>query len=279
MQRRGSRSDANRLEEIDTSTSTMKQSDAETIRIVAYNFLSGGSSRRTGHWTRLTRSLAPTVIFGQECREPAHCPAETFRPAPHDSLLWEPVAGRRWGSALLARSVPVTPLPLPDFAGWVVGGQVNTMLANGRPLRMFSIHGPAGDRGYVRTMHLILDRIAPLAQGADLMLGGDFNVVVGYRQPREKLKVSHAERELLERLGQEFGLLSCWQAANPNRALAQTLRWTANRRAPYHCDGIFVPAAWLDRLVSCRVVRGASWDALSDHSPVVAEFRVHSIEA
>jgi endonuclease/exonuclease/phosphatase family metal-dependent hydrolase len=163
---------------------------------------------------------------------------------------------------------------MPEFDGWVVGGEVHgSRLVNGRPLQIFSIHGPAGQHGYIRTMHAILDVIGRLSPRADLVLGGDFNVVVGYRQPREHLKVSRGERKLLERLSQEFGLVSCWQAANPDRPLAQTLRWSADRVAPYHCDGIFVPSGWLDRLVSCRVVRGSRWNGLSDHNPVVAEFR------
>jgi endonuclease/exonuclease/phosphatase family metal-dependent hydrolase len=121
-------------------------------------------------------------------------------------------------------------------------------------------------------MHEILDQLSPFRDGADLILGGDFNVVVGYRQPGERLRVSRGERAILERLSEEFGLTSCWQAAHPGRRLAQTLRWSADRSAPYHCDGIFVPASWLDRLVSCRVVRGTRWQQLSDHNPVVAEF-------
>jgi exonuclease III len=257
----------------------VKHDEARNVRIVAYNFLSGGSVRRSGHWSRLTRSLAPELVLAQECREPEQCPGERFRPGPQDSLLWQPVMGRRWGSALLARFGSLMPIRVPGFDGWVVAGELPTPgLVNGRPLRIFSIHGPAGERGYIRTMHEILDRIAQLSTGADLVLGGDFNVVVGYRQAREKLRVSRGEREILERLSQEFDLVSCWQAANPHRALAQTLRWSANRAAPYHCDGIFVPSTWLDRLVSCRVVRGSRWNALSDHNPVVAEFRVRPAE-
>jgi endonuclease/exonuclease/phosphatase family metal-dependent hydrolase len=150
--------------------------------------------------------------------------------------------------------------------------------ASTRPLRVFSIHCPAGERGYVRTMHDLLDRIARRRDGADLVLGGDFNVVVGYRQPGERIPVSRGEREILERLAGEFGLISCWQAANPGQRLAQTLRWCADRRAPYHCDGIFVPSAWIGRLASCRVATGARWTALSDHNPVVAEL-THRPEA
>jgi endonuclease/exonuclease/phosphatase family metal-dependent hydrolase len=137
---------------------------------------------------------------------------------------------------------------------------------------VFSVHVPTGAHGYVRTVHEILDRIAPLGAGADLVLGGDFNVAVGYRLAREKRRISRGEHALLDRLSDDFGLVSCWQAAHPSRPLAQTLRWTADRLTPYHCDGIFVPTSWLPRLVSCRVVRGSRWDALSDHNPVVAEF-------
>ena len=84
--------------------------------------------------------------------------------------------------------------------------------------------------------------------------------------------MSHGERTILDRLAGEFALIRCWQAANPGRRLAQTLRWSGDRFAPYHCDGIFVPAAWSARLASCRVVTGSRWARLSDHNPVVAEF-------
>jgi endonuclease/exonuclease/phosphatase family metal-dependent hydrolase len=121
-------------------------------------------------------------------------------------------------------------------------------------------------------MKHILDRVAPLRDSADLVLGGDFNVAVGYRQPREPIRIVRGEREVLDRLANEFDLISCWQAANPDRPLAQTLRWVGNPRAPYHCDGIFVPRSWLPRLKSCRVIRGSRWMELSDHNPVVADF-------
>lgn len=74
------------------------------------------------------------------------------------------------------------------------------------------------------------------------------------------------------RLADEFGLLNCWQVANPDQPLCQTLRWTGNRTIPYHCDGIFVPKTWKDRLESCLVLAGEEWNGLSDHNPVVAQF-------
>jgi exonuclease III len=243
------------------------------LRLVAYNFLSGGSAARGGHWSRIQRQLAPDIVLAQECRAPQHCPGERLRVGATDTLLWAPAAARRWGSAVLVRGSAATPLRIPGFRGWVVGAELSGPdWAPARPLRVFSIHCPVGERGYIRTLHQILDRIARLAAGAELLLGGDFNVVVGQRRPDERIRMSRGEREILDRLAAEFDLISCWQAAHPGRPLAQTLRWTADRAAPYHCDGIFAPASWRARLVSCRVVRGPRWAALSDHNPVVAEF-------
>src|SRR5207247_514901 len=146
---------------------------------------------------------------------------------------------------------------------WVVGGELRHRIWSERPLYVFSIHGPVGEHGYIRTMHRILDRVASLRNSADLLLGGDFNVAVGYRPPDDPIRILRGERDMLDRLTNEFGLRSCWQAANPDRPLAQTLRWTGNPSAPYHCDGIFVPCSWLSRLQSCRVVRGSRWTQLS----------------
>ena len=246
---------------------------ASSLRVVAYNFLSGGSATRAGHWSRLRTHLAADIVLAQECRLPQDSPGERFRPGPVDTLLWAPVATRRWGSAVLLRGFQARPLEIPEFAGWVVGAELTSpRWSPARPLRLFSIHCPVGERGYVRTLHEILDRVARLRSGADLILGGDFNVVVGHRQLNEPITVTRGEREILDRLSAEFGVISCWQAAHPGRPLAQTLRWSANRSAPYHCDGIFVPSAWGSRLVSCRVVTGSRWTGLSDHNPVLAEF-------
>jgi endonuclease/exonuclease/phosphatase family metal-dependent hydrolase len=248
-----------------------------TVRTVAWNFLAGGSRNRSGHWSRAVRTLGGDIVFAQECRPPGESSGRRLRLEGDDALLWERAGTRAWGSALLARSARIEPIHMDGFDGWIVGGQLTgSAWAGGRAVRAFSIHAPAGAHGYIRTMHDIVDRLVPLARDADLILGGDFNVVVGYRVPTEKRRTSRGERVLLDRIADELGLVSCWQAANPDCPLAQTLRWTANRREPYHCDGIFVPRTWLPRLVSCRIPRGSRWYQLSDHNPVVAEFHVRT---
>jgi endonuclease/exonuclease/phosphatase family metal-dependent hydrolase len=243
------------------------------MRIVTYNFLRAGSVKRCGHWSRVIRTLKPDVVLAQECRPPQNSPGERFRHDPNDAFAWQSAGSRGWGSGLFARSASLNPIAIPDYEGWVVGGEIRNRSWSERPLMVFSVHGPAGERGYIRTMQQILDRLASLRKRVDLVLGGDFNVAVGYRQPREQIRFVRGERDILDRLNQEFDLVSCWQAANPDRPLAQTLRWMGNPWAPYHCDGIFVPRSWLPRLMSCRVVRGSRWKQLSDHNPVVAEFQ------
>jgi exonuclease III len=242
------------------------------MRIVTYNFLRAGSPRRCGHWSRVVRNLKADLVLAQECRPPQSSPGERFRHDGRDGFAWQSCGSRGWGSALFVRSASFVPIAIPDYDGWVVGGEIRNTSWSERPLIVFSIHGPVGEHGYIRTMQHILDRLAPLRKSADLVIGGDFNIAVGYRQKHDPIRMLRGERDVLDRLADEFDLMSCWQTAHPGRPLAQTLRWMGNPSAPYHCDGIFVPKAWLPRLKSCRVVHGSRWSRLSDHNPVVAEF-------
>src|SRR5579859_5488283 len=121
----------------------------EGFRLVAYNFLSGGSAKRAGQWSRIMRILKPDVIFGQECRPPEECPGETFRPARDDSFVWRPASkAHRWGTGVLVRGGRLQPVAVPGFDGWVVGGEIRSDRWSARPVRLFSVHGPAGERGY-----------------------------------------------------------------------------------------------------------------------------------
>ena len=108
------------------------------LRLVAYNFLGGGSARRAGQWSRVLRSLAPDVVFGQECRPPDRSPGERFRPGPEDSFHWRAAGTPRWGSGLLVRGARLVPVNVPQFDGWVVGGEVRSERWSARPVRVFS---------------------------------------------------------------------------------------------------------------------------------------------
>jgi len=234
-----------------------------TLRLATFNFLGGGSARRSAHWSMLREQVRPDLLLTQESRPP---PADAGSSA---TALWTE-ASRGWGTGLYAPKLVVKPVAVEGFAGWVTGGRLASARLSRRPLWVFSIHCPFGKRGYLQTIHEILDRLQAMAGKSDLILGGDFNVAAGLRGPDDLVKMSKPERAVLTRLLDEFKLIPCWQTAHPGRPLAQTLRWAGNRATPYHCDGIFIPRSWKDRLVSCEVISGPGWEALSDHNPVLA---------
>ncbi len=225
--------------------------------LVAYNLRLGGSG---AHWQALEASFAPDVVLAQESLPPPAAPGP-------GTTCWAAVPGRRWGSAIALRAGRLVPVPVPGYEGWVVAADVEGLTSGS--VRVVSVHVPAGPGGYVAVADRILDRLAPRADGRPLLLGGDFNVLVGRPVAGERPRKPRAQLALLDRLEREFGLVPAGQRAHPGRALAQTLRWTGNPVTPYHCDGVFVPTAWADAGVEARVVSGGAWTRLSDHNPVV----------
>jgi exonuclease III len=152
------------------------------------------------------------------------------------------------------------------------------MNADGRSLFVFSVHAPTSHatrprQPYVEEVMNILDLLGrQIPAEADLILGGDFNLrSLGERNDKETFKTSTAERKCLARFA-DLGLVSCWATAHPGYPLPQTLRWngdkTPDKSTPYHCDGIFVPAAWKQGII-CEVLTSAYFE-VSDHNPVVA---------
>ena len=241
------------------------------LRLATYNLHQGAARAATA---QLLTDWQPDLLCLQETRDPARLPLPADSAAP--GVVWQPGPGGVWGSAVLVRGGVIRPLPLPpDLTGWVGGAEIQGWGGPGaRPVHAYSIHAPPGQvRSYTRMVERILDVVAAQAAGADLVLGGDFNVVVGWRQPDEPIRMSRAEVQILERLDRDLGLVACWQAAHPGQPLGRTLRWRHRADSlPYHCDGLFVPRAWLPALRECRILDGAPWDVASDHHPVVATF-------
>jgi endonuclease/exonuclease/phosphatase family metal-dependent hydrolase len=259
------------------------------VRLVTYNMGQGGS-RNPALWARLLPSLAADLLFVQESRDPTgfqlglgelpNTPGTPGTPAtPHTSRerwLWAAVPGGRWGSGLWVRDGRLTPLSVPtDFAGRVVAAVIEGRHWPGSgdvPVVALSIHAPTRKgSSYVKEVGRILDFASRLAGTSPLVLAGDFNVAVGLRQPGQPIGITQGERALLQRLGEEMGLIPCWQTVHLGEPLARTLRWMRQKDSlPYHCDGLFVPSAWASAIRSCMVLEEEQWCALSDHNPVVA---------
>jgi exonuclease III len=245
------------------------------VRLVAYNVGQGGS-RDTAVWERVLSGLSPDLLFVQESRDPAHSWLAALPGTRAVSWLWAAVPGGRWGSGLWARTGCLTPMPVPgDFTGRVVAAVVEGQAwprIGVAPVVALSVHAPTRKgSSYIKEVGRILDFAGALAGGLPLVLAGDFNVAVGQREPGQILSLTRGEEALLRRLREELDLVPCWQTAHPGEPLARTLRWLhRNDSLPYHCDGLFVPAAWATSLQGCEVLEGEEWCALSDHNPVVA---------
>ena len=249
------------------------------MNIATYNLRFGGKASNRVHWQRIFDVAAPDIFLVQEtCGPDKYLTPEQL--AKHQAQVhWMNVGNVSWGSAVFVRSGRISPIVIPDYAGYVVGVEVKGFGwpdAAKRPLRIFSVHVPAP---YKKPMHAILDFIKslPNADQYDHIIGGDFNLTTGVRHPSEK-RQAH-DLWLLDRLRKEFNLMNCWQVANPNRDLPQTLRWGRDKAEPYHCDAIFVPAHWYRYLDACEVLHSPEWDALSDHYPVVARLDTCSTTA
>ncbi|MEO1352073.1 MAG: endonuclease/exonuclease/phosphatase family protein [Cyanobacteria bacterium J06635_15] len=246
------------------------------MRLATYNLRFGGKAGRRIHWQKIFADVQPDIFLVQETLHPRE-----YLPSYEDEkqqLHWKAVAGRPWGSAVYVRHGQVTPLaPLSaGLAGWVTGVCVTDFSApsrSGQLIYVYSVHAPSGRSSYVKEVNFILDAIqAQVSNGADVIIGGDFNLTIGFRHPSEALQQN--QPKLMARFQREMGLINCWQSANPNQNLPQTLRWSNDPSKPYHCDGLFVPASWYRYLESAEVLSGPDWEPLSDHNPVVATLSV-----
>jgi hypothetical protein len=242
------------------------------MKVATYNILKGGSRRV--HWVKMIEDVKVDLLLVQESYpHDEHLPPLTY-PGAGKRSAWEMVKGNGWGSAVFTESGSLKSVSVPNFPGWVVGAEVSGaswQAGIGDPLLAFSVHAPSKGEAYWKQVNRLLDEIKKVAAAREVVIGGDFNLTVS-DWPGAERPTCKQDLAIQARLAEEFGLLNCWQAANPDQPLCQTLRWTGDRTIPYHCDGIFVPKSWRDRLRSCQVLAGDDWNCLSDHNPVVACF-------
>jgi len=234
------------------------------MRLLTWNGRAGAASQ---FWPTLVGRI--DLAFLQEVRPP-----DSVRPH-----LWDAVPGRQWGSALVARKGRLVQVPLVGYEGWVVGGRVEgiRLARHDAPLFAFSVHvpSPSANRrrmSYFKESIAIVKKIrSSVPRGATVILAGDFNIAMAKRAPADPLFRTKAEHRTLD-LIEAAGFISLWPACNPGSVPHQTLRWTTNPAAPYHCDGFFVPPG-LVAGASCKVLDGDEIRGASDHNPVVATLR------
>ncbi len=242
------------------------------MKLATYNIHKGG--RQRVHWTTLLETHGVNLLLVQESYPVDQHLPPLFYAASSGQAVWEMVEQNGWGSAVMSKDGSVVPISVPEFSGWVVGAEITgaSWQANTvDPILAFSVHAPSRKEAYSKQVNKLLDEFRLIAVGREIVIGGDFNLA-GSKSCGGELPVSKQDQAIQARLSEEFGLINCWETANPGQSPSQTLRWSGNRTIPYHCDGLFVPNSWRERLKSCMVMAGPEWDTLSDHNPVIAEF-------
>ncbi len=232
------------------------------LRIATLNMLKGGGKRISP--AQVQRDTCADLLLLQE--------AAGLGVMDPRKAAWIPLRPQGWGSAVWVARGHLQPLPIRDFIGWVVACAWH--LPEREPIHVVSVHVPHGRGGYSARLSEILDRIADLvrsSQAREVIIGGDFNICIG-RRNHEGERPRVRELEIHARLRSQFDLVSCWDALHPRRPPAQTLRWTGDPSAAYHCDGLFVPSGWTAFLRTCVVRDSPRWRARSDHNPVIASF-------
>jgi endonuclease/exonuclease/phosphatase family metal-dependent hydrolase len=239
------------------------------MRIATFNLHNGGSA---GHWSRVLERTDADLFFAQESRDPADFLPEITQRFGFHSAVWEVVPSlkrARWGSAVLSTSSSIEPIVIPDFQGWVVGGR---LLVGSTGIFAFSVHIPTRKgAGYLTQANRLVDRLVPIVAGAPVILGGDWNVTAGHRRADESKQNTRSELRWLDRLRGELGVVPAWSTFHAEAHLPQTLRWVCDPLPAYHCDGIFLPAAWADHIRRVAILAGEEWNRLSDHNPVLVE--------
>ena len=98
---------------------------------------------------------------------------------------------------------------------------------------------------------------------------GDFNILEPDHIPHYP-KFEEWEYEFYKRLGQ-IGLRDAFRLLNHDKTVYS---WVGNRGEGYRYDHIFISVDLLPRIVNCRYLHDPREDGLSDHSGMIAEFKL-----
>jgi endonuclease/exonuclease/phosphatase family metal-dependent hydrolase len=140
------------------------------------------------------------------------------------------------------------------------------------------------------SVHRSLSELSPIVDDPRynklVLLGGDLNT--GTQGTERDARFNDRERNVLERIA-ALGLVDCVVAKRPPGRLAECtclhgdqcvhVRTRRDRRypdVPYQVDYLYASARLAATLSSCEVLATDEWFEISDHAPIVADFRVAS---
>lgn len=168
--------------------------------------------------------------------------------------------------------------------GTWLAAQVETPLGNLTSVALYGLMDELSDA----SVHRSLSELSPLMEDPRyqklVVLGGDLNT--GTQWPVADRRWNDRDRNVLDRIA-ALGLVDCVQAKRPAGRLpgcqcvdgddcrhVRTRRHPGHQDIPYQTDYLFASKALASKLTACEVLATDEWFELSDHAPIVADFRV-----
>lgn len=276
-------------------------SEKQTIRLATWNM--GFWEHKKAHeeaWHWLLDELRPDIALCQECILPDW--ARQTR-----TVIWDRAYPERerqpWGTALVTH-LPAKPTRFPELDawidqlpkrdannelafvhradGWLSAAEVDLPLIG--KTHIISVHSPAYEipadwlKGIdISAIRLKLNKDIWLLDvlfyflrnrlGSQLIVGGDFNYSRLLDDPRKP----SGNNEFFDRIAQE-GFVSLHRKFHS--ADEQTFFKEGKRE--HQLDYLYADSPVARHAVSCKVVPNADLKEMSDHAPLVAEFRFES---
>lgn len=251
-----------------------------------------GTPNRRRQWALLA-AIAPDIALLQECR-----PSDLASLAPawmvdEYELVGTLPSGQVAGSAVLARRqyrpAPLDPGRVPKreqrwhdfFAGYVSAA---TLTLEHGEVTVASVHALAGEvtnpaitpadhaatkRPSPRSTYyndLAAAALRPLTTQTSFVIGGDWNISLLFDTAYPS--VAPASAEFFAARASDG-----WHHALRKFEPREVRTYTDPKSGPYELDHLFTDPTLHSALTSCHVVSDEAFRLLSDHAPVLAEFR------
>lgn len=216
-------------------------------------------------WAYLTEELKPDIALLQEVLPSVASHASQIAQS-SSPLLFHPISEtRRWGSAIYARSLPLTEIELESYHGWVIAGELK--LPDESDLIAVSVHVQI-IKGYVFP-HLtdIFSQLEERFRGRRFIVGGDLNASRQF----DRVYGSKTHGEFFERVEH----LSFFECHRKFHAEEQQSFWGSRYKNKYQIDHLFISDNLKDKLISCEVLNDERVRGLSDHSPLIAQLEIN----
>lgn len=265
---------------------------AHLLRLLAWNCHHGAVSSRLAD----VAVLSPDVAFLQECLPPRRdvAPARsvtpgtvtrpsTVTPGTNTPGVITRVVGPRKSVALCAANPAFTleALPRPRHVS-----RASLAAAVTGPVAFNVIGVWAQGANYAADVLRTIRAYRRVIRSGPTVIMGDFNIGADLRPtdarpaeerpPNQPAPLSRGHAAVLD-LCASLNLVSAYHAfhrVDHGRETHATYRHLFNAARPWHIDFCFVPQPWANRITSVTLASDDTWNATSDHQPLMVEIDI-----